>query len=111
MMGASKMQCRVCQKEDGDDIKLLRCNACKNIKDTWYCSKKCQKADWKEHKKHCLSRATAAINVNMAPGPSADSTSSIPDHEWKNGRGLQLKVDKPFTRLQDKKWLHDRPKA
>ncbi len=38
--------CKVCYKKDG----LLRCKNCKFI---YYCGKKCQRKDWKEHKKVC----------------------------------------------------------
>ena len=39
--------CSVCGEED---VKTKRCSACKNIR---YCSQKCQRADWKSHKKVC----------------------------------------------------------
>ncbi|GAB1605295.1 hypothetical protein Ahia01_000811300, partial [Argonauta hians] len=41
--------CAVCQKSD---VELKKCTQCSKI---WYCSKKCQRADWKNHKTSCQS--------------------------------------------------------
>ena len=41
--------CAVCDKGVHGE-KLLKCGICKKI---YYCSKACQKADWKEHKSQC----------------------------------------------------------
>ena len=41
-----KKKCAKCGKRR----KLKICEACRNIK---YCSRKCQKKDWKQHKQHC----------------------------------------------------------
>ena len=38
--------CSVCKKQG----MMKRCGGCK---DKWYCSQKCQRADWKEHKAQC----------------------------------------------------------
>lgn len=42
----------VCQscKKGGSAVTLSRCSRCKAA---WYCSRECQTADWKEHKKSC----------------------------------------------------------
>ncbi|KAK6351322.1 hypothetical protein TWF718_004486 [Orbilia javanica] len=40
--------CAACGKEETEDRKLKKCVACMNIE---YCSKECQKKDWKAHKK------------------------------------------------------------
>ena len=65
-------------------------------------------ANWKTHKPKCLV-VTHSTHIDMVPGPSPGS--SIPDQDWKNGKGLSLKVDKPFTYLQEKKWLYNRPET
>lgn len=47
-------ECNYCHKKesekDGKEIKLKRCSRCKKV---YYCSKECQKEDWKTHKKEC----------------------------------------------------------
>lgn len=44
-------KCNTCKKTaEEDKIELLACAACNAI---YYCSKKCQKVDWKEHKNFC----------------------------------------------------------
>jgi tetratricopeptide (TPR) repeat protein len=45
--------CVVCFKQS---TKLKTCSACGQNSDVRYCSKKCQKKDWKEHKKICVSQ-------------------------------------------------------
>jgi hypothetical protein len=44
---AWRNMCSVCGEED---VKTKRCSGCKNIR---YCSQKCQRADWKNHKRVC----------------------------------------------------------
>lgn len=41
--------CAHCRKDAGEQ-KLLQCSRCQQI---YYCSKVCQRADWKQHKKNC----------------------------------------------------------
>ena len=41
-------QCGVWQSDT--ERKLERCSGCKLV---YYCSRECQKRDWKEHKAHC----------------------------------------------------------
>ncbi|KAK6503241.1 hypothetical protein TWF481_008270 [Arthrobotrys musiformis] len=41
-------ECATCGKEAGGDVKLSKCSACMKVE---YCSKECQKRDWKAHKK------------------------------------------------------------
>lgn len=47
--------CMFCHKEDElakEEKRLMRCGQCKR-EDITYCSKECQKKDWKGHKKIC----------------------------------------------------------
>lgn len=70
-MGASlqhsKDQCAGCGKVEG---KMLKCAKCKNV---MYCSRECQKKDWKAHKAHCGSlkrdrrHSKRTENVNELP--------------------------------------------
>ena len=43
--------CNVCGRKRFVDKRYLR--KCKQCKNTYYCSEKCQKSDWKKHKKYC----------------------------------------------------------
>ena len=49
-------QCQYCKAIEGtyepDGKKFHRCKKCKKV---WYCSDSCQKKDWGEHKKICIS--------------------------------------------------------
>lgn len=42
--------CDVCGFEPDSDVKLLRCTRCQ---DRFFCSKDCQRRDWREHKANC----------------------------------------------------------
>jgi hypothetical protein len=42
--------CQVCKKGEGDGLQLSFCNSCRSVS---YCSRACQKADWKAHKVIC----------------------------------------------------------
>ncbi len=48
------MFCANCGTAGGDDTKLMKCTACYLVR---YCSVKCQKDHWKQHKKACKKRA------------------------------------------------------
>ncbi|EQL02299.1 hypothetical protein G6O67_007491 [Ophiocordyceps sinensis] len=68
-------ECNSCKKSP-PEVALNKCAKCST---TPYCSKDCQKADWKVHKKICAKQADAAANSSG-----------------------------PFTRLENGTWLHDR---
>jgi splicing suppressor protein 51 len=107
--GTTKPQpaCNICKKTS-TQVELKKCAKCKTAD---YCSRECQKADWKAHKKVCsqLSASqpstTAAWdqpNLNSPPISSTSEGLSPP-------KGLDGPVTKPFTRLKTNTWLHDRP--
>jgi hypothetical protein len=45
--GGSSKTCRSCGVAPE---KLMACSSCKKVR---YCSRECQKADWKRHKEEC----------------------------------------------------------
>ncbi|KAH0373214.1 hypothetical protein KCU65_g544, partial [Aureobasidium melanogenum] len=83
--------------------KCANCSATTNLKccakcqDEWYCSRSCQKAHWKLHKKSC--------NSKDKPTPSSSSPSTYKPTASKN---LSKTIDKPFHKLDAGTWLHDR---
>ena len=81
--------CANCSKvqEDGA-TPLQRCARCRT---THYCSKDCQKADWKNHKKNC--------------GPASSNGTSSNRGGLQSSKGLA----ESFLVLSTKTWLHNRP--
>ena len=54
-------------------------NRCSRCEDAWYCSRECQKADWKEHKKNCARPGLRHrppvqmdLHIDMEPSTLAD---------------------------------------
>jgi splicing suppressor protein 51 len=90
------LKCANCAKTKSDSgINLKRCAKCQT---THYCSRECQKSDWKKHKRVCASNAAYA---NFSPSMSASATQPR--------KGLSVAIDKPFHQLNAKTWLHERP--
>ncbi|KAH8726913.1 hypothetical protein GQ44DRAFT_738659 [Phaeosphaeriaceae sp. PMI808] len=75
---------------------------CARCKTTRYCGRDCQTADWKTHKKECSKIAAKAFKTNTMHG----STYSAP-----RLKDLEEHVPNPFTRLDQGKYLHDRPQT
>lgn len=94
-------QCANCAKAGTTENGLKRCAKCKT---TLYCSRDCQKSDWKTHKKICASNAARNATSSTAPSTAPSSASRGPPP-----KGLTASIDKPFHKLNDKTWLHDRP--
>ncbi len=93
--------CACCAKTGSNpDTNLKRCAKCQT---THYCSRECQKADWKAHKKVCARNAAAASATNDPP------TNSPSSHAGSPPKGLSAAINKPFHRLEAQTWLHDRP--
>lgn len=59
--------CATCQKTGSSSQPLKKCAKCH---ETTYCSRDCQKADWKRHKKDCARLASANAADNSAPTDS-----------------------------------------
>ncbi|KAL6866581.1 hypothetical protein J3F83DRAFT_761635 [Trichoderma novae-zelandiae] len=93
--------CHFCEKGP-PEVTLKRCAGCSKAQ---YCSRECQKADWKSHKKTCgKTQPSAAAPKTSTATPKASSSetkpaSSRPTHAM------------PFTRLDQGIWLHDRPET
>ncbi|ODA78632.1 hypothetical protein RJ55_06014 [Drechmeria coniospora] len=83
--------CASCDKAP-PEVRLKRCAKCFS---TVYCSRVCQKADWKVHKKSCskLASITAIRAVNLSPR-----------------QGLEQGIPFPYAALDSRTWLHNRPK-
>ncbi|KAK6204043.1 hypothetical protein LQW54_008504 [Pestalotiopsis sp. IQ-011] len=76
-------ECAKCKKAS-DDLKT--CAKCRSIS---YCSRDCQKDDWKVHKKTCAKDVQDGTNQTQQ-------------------KGLDAGVAKPFTALNSRTWLHNR---
>ncbi|KXX76225.1 Tudor domain-containing protein 1 [Madurella mycetomatis] len=90
--------CATCRKTP-PEVTLKRCAKCSL---TPYCSRDCQKADWKAHKKVCGRNDSTAAGSFSGPGAPASDTGLSPP------KGLDQPIAKPFTRLDNGTWLHDR---
>ncbi|KAF9580542.1 hypothetical protein BGW38_002756 [Lunasporangiospora selenospora] len=99
----SAQKCAKCSKTTGEGGNALkRCAKCKTV---LYCSRTCQTADWKVHKKSCgLSAGVVDPIVTIMPQGTFNTLSGKP----LIAKGLEGTIDKPFTQLYNKTWLHDR---
>jgi splicing suppressor protein 51 len=101
--------CESCMKSP-PEVTLKRCAKCSEAQ---YCSRDCQKADWKTHKKVCGkgpqpqsagSGSIPSFTSSRQPDFSASTSLSPP-------KGLTQPIAKPFTRLDAGTWLHGRPES
>ena len=88
------LSCATCSKTENIK-KRAKCST------TPYCSRECQKTDWKIHKKTCAKNAAEKTAGNADNG--GDGTRP-------KFKILAVNINKPFTRLEQGTWLHDRPK-
>lgn len=88
-------------KETAAAKNLESLKACSRCKTTLYCGRDCQKADWKAHKKSCSGGGTEGF-----ANTKTEHSSSYSSPRLKN---LEKHVPNPFTRLDQGKYLHDRP--
>jgi splicing suppressor protein 51 len=94
-MSSITPSCVSCSKVDN----LKRCAKCHTAQ---YCSRDCEKNDWKAHKRVCAQYAAA----NTARASSTPPSASNPAEPPKN---LTVRIEKPFHELSTKTWLHNRP--
>ncbi|KAJ5909946.1 MYND domain protein [Penicillium tannophilum] len=92
--------CLNCNKSRADIGSLKQCSKCKSAR---YCSRDCQKANWKQHKKDCARLAQAAAETQPAGSNTSGSNTGT--------QALDFKMNKPFHQLHAKKWLHGRPET
>ncbi|GKU17837.1 unnamed protein product [Fusarium langsethiae] len=83
--------CTVCKKGE-PEVTLKRCAKCSSES---YCSRECQKNDWKQHKQVCGKGSSASAQATGGSG-------SPP-------KGLDQPIPDPFTRLDKGTYLHNRP--
>jgi mitochondrial splicing suppressor protein 51 len=115
-------QCASCGKAEAPGISLKRCAKCQITK---YCSRDCQKAHWKQHKKVCVQytaagaadaariSATSLPNSNSVPSTS-NVQSDDPATSFSNAAtttALEKTIDRPFHALNSRTWLYNRPEA
>lgn len=102
-------ECVNCKKSP-PEVTLKKCAKCS---ETQYCSRDCQKTDWKSHKKICGKQ-------NITSGQSGGPGSARFDHSdsafsastsLSPPQGLDAPIAKPFTHLDNGTWLHGRPEA
>ena len=96
-MADTNLCCANCNKTGFNVPNLKMCAKCRV---TRYCSRDCQMAHWKVHKKVCAKQAAAASSLNAVHNT---------DYESPRVKNLEKHVSKPFTRLDNNAWLHDRP--
>lgn len=90
-------RCNACGKGP-PEVSLKRCAKCST---TPYCSRECQKVDWKAHKKICSNNhSTNAASPRLS---NSGSTRLSPP------KGLDQPISMPFTHLDKGTWLHNRP--
>jgi hypothetical protein len=69
----SFISCDFClSKPNKTDI--LQCSRCKNA---FYCSEKCQRADWPQHKLKCKTFSSTLFNINNYLGDASDGRKNI----------------------------------
>lgn len=101
-------RCNTCNKtstENGGSLK--RCSKCMI---TIYCSRECQAADWKLHKKSCSAQYTAHSN-GAGPQANAKEAPRLQKTHCSPKNGFENPITESFIRLENGQWLHDRPET
>ncbi|KAF9345720.1 hypothetical protein BGX26_002811, partial [Mortierella sp. AD094] len=99
-MADNTSKCNRCSKLPTDANPLKRCSKCRVVT---YCSRECQKEDWKTHKKLC------AVFAANATAPTPFMTSTLDPRPVNTTGALSVTIQQPFRKLHAKTWLHDRP--
>lgn len=102
-MADTNICCANCSKTQFNAPNLKLCAKCRV---THYCSRDCQTAHWKVHKKVCAKQTASAGTSSATSTPKIESNTNYETPRVKN---LEQHISKPFTRLDKNQWLHDRP--
>lgn len=105
-MADTNICCANCSKTEFNAPNLKYCAKCRG---TRYCSRDCQTAHWKVHKKVCAKQAASAGTTNNNATTSTPKIDNNTDYETPHVKNLEQHIPKPFTRLDKNVWLHDRP--
>ena len=125
------MPCTNCDKTSPEEAADVR--VCGNCHSTPYCSRECQRADWRSHKTICTGRnGNGTKQDEQDSGPSSSPSSSKPSRgllfhprsplfparsprlganrpiSLPLTKNLDTPIPDPFTRLDNGTWLHDR---
>lgn len=100
------MTCEGCGKAEEDAEKAMK--NCAKCQTTHYCSRECQKQDWKQHKKVCAANAANRTSAIAAHQPSTARSNPSSQAATSQSQNFDCFVKKPFTKLHAKHWLHDR---
>lgn len=104
--------CNHCKKSP-PEVTLKKCAKCL---EALYCSRDCQKADWKSHKVVCVKHENATSGQSDGPAstPTTTSTSASSDSVSSDSvvlsppKGLDAPIADAFTHLGNGTWLHGR---
>lgn len=99
------LACVVCAKTS-DETPIKRCAKCS---ETPYCSRECQKEDWKAHKKQCgTAKSSSSGGGSSKPAAPGNSSRGAKPGKLSPPKGVDAGVADPFTRLNGNTWLHGR---
>ena len=104
-MDSTQKACARCQRTQAD-IRLKRCAKCQH---QWYCSRDCQKVDWKSHKLFCGSsqqtNAQATTNFDAMPKIVGDFFKNICQdnylHQFSEKDAFRQLIDCYRMRVED----------
>lgn len=113
-------ECATCKKTEIEGNALKPLKPCAKCKRQWYCSRECQKSDWKNHKKTCgrtRAQPTSTHDVTPSTNNQNDITPSVNNQNYIipttnshiDSEGICC-IPNPYTALQNGTWLKNRPK-
>lgn len=103
---STEEECATCHKPSTPESPLKRCSRCKTAT---YCSVDCQKVDWKSHKQHCAGPTQGTTGAHPNESPRASNAGNPGLNTRSTSGHLEVHVEKPFHKIHERKWLHDRP--